>query len=1111
MGNRLDSTMRGFLVPDPRLGCDDLAVNDGSAAGSNYTETGPRPGSSRTDDTLSRIIPFLTGGQERAIEVEVTAAGDPGVELDAARSAWRFENEGRHDWHGYCDPNWATVWIPVAWLDNASEAGSFYGACVDPESQRVIVVHNDNSGVNKAFYSRVSNGLDGFGPPSLVWEGTAGAGAKDSLAVCVLPSGRVLAYAEFAQVGDAWFSDDLGASWEVYSEGAFGGAIPISPQSRIRDVKATREGEVLALFEHDGGEQISQFASRNLGATFDPIELNVEIGTEPTACILPSGRIAVIYGDDGDGSLRCRIIASPFDPISDAPAITIGTDPGSKVAACVDGRGVLWAFGGPVGRIRVYSSIDEGQTWHRHAYHPIGGATSREPQQIRAVCARGFVYLLHRTYGGGGPRDEALGAFRLGGWSNLEPNRVGGPVDAPAIEERNDQRSWVDEAGDYQHRFWFPAGEPSDAGFGHNGAVNGVVDDTTAVGDQALLIDTAIGQDGWYDENVTDGDQSYYLQCSLALDGGQLTSGDLGAAYAGGRFKGRTGAGGNETEFEIRLKATSGGDLEFRIYDTVAGATVYDGVGSLPPPRELGPEPFLELLIFHATRTGGGFLKIWWRTSDRVRWVQAKATAPFDFDLDVRAETGSANIAFGNLVVADVTSDRVRSLWRAFMYAGNGGAPGFNVRPELLAAFSGIESNLAFTDRPNLRGAAIGPAPLSLVEVGELDVDEAFLGFRGGPARFGEQHTIEPIHDFPIDAAFWDCRPSRSEVWRSLDDTVDQIVAFEFPEQTRIGGSFLLGLFVAGANFPTARLEVDTVGGGAGWVTVATLNLARQFEGLGFERVGDTLRPGAAPVNEGGRFLNRAELVGGVARWGAGGSAGVARIVRQSAGGWTDKATNTVQPFVGLDPDAVAGTSTAGNDLDLQAPAGLVVAELTEAIGLVYGVRVVVEAASTPEGYHEAGLLMVGSVAAFGQQWSRGYSVDTRPNATRTTSTGGTVRKSQLGEPATRFSIAWPDGVKLHEMRQGIDVDYLGPAGRPPVVADHDVWGQLWGLLDETKSGELPVVIVTRVPGNDLTLTDRTLFAFATLDGSARFDHVLGDEGVNEFGRVSGVVAQEIK
>ena len=59
--------------------------------------------------------------------------------------------------------------------------------------------------------------------------------------------------------------------------------------------------------------------------------------------------------------------------------------------------------------------------------------------------------------------------------------------------------------------------------------------------------------------------------------------------------------------------------------------------------------------------------------------------------------------------------------------------------------------------------------------------------------------------------------------------------------------------------------------------------------------------------------------------------------------------------------------------------------------------------------------------------------------------------------------------------------------------------------MDETNSGEIPVVYIAKLPADDVTLTDRTLFGFGSLDGSVRFDHVLGDEGVNEFGRVAGV------
>jgi hypothetical protein len=1079
--------MRGFLVPDPRLGCDDLAVNDGSAVGSSYSQTGPRPGTSSTSDPLSRVIPFILGAQSRDLEVEFVAAGDPGIEPDAARLVWRFAGDAASEVHGYTDPNWSTVWTSVLWNQNGTETGTNYGSCVHPQSQRVIVVARYDLGTPDEIWSARSVGIDGFERAGDVDVGVYATTGAGSLGVCALPSGRLLA---FQNQGFVYYSDDVASSWSLYARQAFAFSLPTP---RIAAVAATAEGEVLLLVDHQNGE-LSQWASRNLGATFEPVEENAAIGENPSICILPSGRICIVYADSPNGQGRSRTIASPFDPISSATERTITTDFGDEMAAAVDGRGWLWAFHGGVS-MRVYRSVDEGATWTRGEYHPFDGATgNREADAWQAVAARGFVWLIHRPLDGPvGSRNEALGAFRLGGWSNLEP------FNALIAGEGFYQRSWVDYSGDYFHRTYFPSGEPSAAGFTHNGAVNGVVDSITNFGKAALLIDTAIGQDGWYSVVVPGGGVSLYAQVTIGDPPGFPPGGNALAPYCGIRVDARLGGSSSQTEFRI---FGSGSEVRFRVHDLVAGVDVYDaplGGVNIPRPRLTGSEPFLELYFL---QTAGNSLPnprlfLYFRRSDRVRWTYAG-----QIELVATAGGGNGLVEFGNLTIADVSSSRVASVWRALNIAGGAvGGPAAN----------GPSPAGLLADRDLLRGAQIGTNALELVGVGELDVDEAALGVRGGPATFGEIHSIPVIHDFPIRSLFWDCSPSRSEVWRSTDDGVEQVLAFEFPEQTRIGGSFLLGLFVAGANFPTARLEVDTVGGGAGWTTVATLNLAEGFENLGFERFGDVLRPGAAPVKEGERFLNRAELVGGVARWGAGGSSGVARIVNQSAGGWTDKATNTIQPFARVDAELVAGTSTAGNNLDLQAPAGLVVAHLDESVGLLYGVRVVVEATSTPEGYHEAGLLMVGAVTPFGQQWSRGYSVETSPNASRSTSTFGTIRKTQLGPPPTRFSVAWPDGVKLHQMRQGIDVDYLGPAGKPPAVADHDVWGQLWGLLDETKSGELPVVIVARLPPDNFTVTDRTLFAFASLDGSARFDHVLGDEGVDEFGRLAGIEASEIK
>ena len=1085
MATRLDSTMRGFLVPDPRLGCDDLAINDASAAGSAYSQVNPRPGSSTTLDPLSRIVPFILGGLEQSVEIDVVSAGDPGTDPGSARFRWRFEGEAATDWRGYTDPVWSTLWSPVSWTQNAEEAGTGFAATVHPETQSLVVVRRDRLAVPQEIRAIRCSTLYHFGDVGLVEEGPA----PLAVGLVALPSGRLLCVTSVATSGAVLYSDDVGSTWSPYSADPFVGGLPL-PTPHPRSLVATRDGVVLMMLDHLNGE-FSQYVSRNLGATFEAVEANVALGYEPSVCIVPDGRIVLCYLNAG-GEPRSRTVASPFDPFSDAQSVdaangTTITSHTTATAAC-DGRGVVWFFSSqPTGAVRAYRSTDAGTTWHFYQWGPLLGSANRQIQNLRAVAARGFVWLFHRPFDLTGPglRNDAIGVFRLGGWSNLEPFLSDSDAQA--------QQGWIDFSGEAFTRTWFPASEPSFSGWVHNGTTNGTVTGTPAYGHTSMMIDCAIGANGFYSVSAPEGALSVYAATSIGDPPGNPPGGNANATYSGIRVT--TSAAALDCIVEVRIF----GGVRFRLHDAVAAADLFlapPGDPRAPPPMQLGGEPFAEYyLTVDSPLLATPTVTMYYRRADDVTWARVGP-----FNLSTQAGGLNGEVAFGNITVADVSSGRTIGLWRAV-----------NVRGDL---FGGIDPGIPagqFGDIVGQRGIEVGTSALELVSVGELGVDEGRLAVRGGPGRLAEVHTIQPIHDFPISSLFWDCSPSRSEVWRSTDDQTEQILAFAFSEQTRIGGSFLLSLFVAGANFPTARLEVDTVGGGLGWTTVATLNLCEGFESLGFERIGDTLRPGAAPLNEGGRFLNRAELVGGVARWGSGGSAGTAHIQAQSAGGWTDKTTNTIQPFVRVDPAAVGGTSSGANNLDLQAPAGLVVAHVSEADGLIYGVRVAIEAADTPDGYHEAGLLMVGAVTPFGQQWSRGYSVDTRPNATRTTSSSGTIRKTELGKPAARFGVAWPDGVKLHAMRAGIDVDYLGPAGKPPAVAKDDVWGQLWGLLDETKSGELPVVIVTRVPDDDVTMTDRTLFAFATLDGSARFDHVLGDEGESEFGRVSGIVAQEIK
>ena len=70
------------------------------------------------------------------------------------------------------------------------------------------------------------------------------------------------------------------------------------------------------------------------------------------------------------------------------------------------------------------------------------------------------------------------------------------------------------------------------------------------------------------------------------------------------------------------------------------------------------------------------------------------------------------------------------------------------------------------------------------------------------------------------------------------------------------------------------------------------------------------------------------------------------------------------------------------------------------------------------------------------------------------------------------------------------------------------------GILEESKSGEIPVVALSTIPTETIasgsTITDRTLFLYGRLTGSVQFNQVQGSEDSNEFGRLESITVQEI-
>lgn len=1102
MPTRLDSTMRGFLIPDPRLGCDGLAANDATATGSDYQQAGPKPGTSTTADTKSRLVSIVRGGQTQDLELQITQAGDPG--FNGARARWRFAGETDDDWRGHNSPALSDHWFPVVWsTSGTSQTGTdgAFDAVTEPTSQRVGVVFRDlSTAPDKITFAR-SIGIDRFEVAGDIYQGTTTGTTGlffGDLAVTVLQSGRVLVRGG----GRLFYSDDAFTaavpSWSKYADSPFADPFSLAglPTGWVGDrcrMQSDSAGNVIAIQADDhttaGGNAdgaVVVFVSSNQGATFEAREA-VALGNGTPAdvsiALLPSGAIVVGYLRQNGAFVEpcARVLGSAFDSLESAPEIVIEQLTGQSVFSLwADERGAVFVASGSSSILKLYRSTDGGNTWEILRWGPwkstLPTSTGVGLTSVAAVSTRGGAWLIHQGTGAAGYDVGSIGCLRAGGWNGAEVYAF------DVANYRNVTAGWRDNDNTGNCEAWIPFQLP-DAGSGTWAAFGATAGTITATAE--MQINPAAADGGYRRAHANGANVFLYASLSAQANGGSLAGPEHAIEII------TTDAGATTAAHcQIWIEATAGG-VSFAVRDVIGANTIYTTPAPVVPQRATGAEPFIEIWIWLQSPLPG-ILQIAYRTTQ-----ETAAVAPTLFVGGLT--TGAVPAAGASIAVGSLVASTTDQLWRAIHV--NDVAADIRIRasePLGLATFG------------DQLGAELNAEPFALSLVGQLDETEGRISLRGSPARLAELQTCPTAYDFPVASAFWDCSPSRREVWRSTDETQEQILAFAFDEQTRIGGSFILGLFVAGANFAEAVLEIDTTGAGA-WSIAGTLDLTNGFQALGFERYGDTIRPGASPINQGDRFLNRAEMVGGVCRWGSGGTAGVARIETQSAGGWTDKATNTIQPFVRVDASSVAGTATTGNDLSIQAPAGLLLVSLSEVAGLVYGVRVRIPAATTPEGYHEAGIIMIGAFNAFGQQYSRGYSVETSPNVTRTTSTAGTIRKTQQGDNATRFSFAWPDGVKLAQMRGSIAPDYLGPAGKPPVVADSDVWGQLWGMLDETRGGSVPVVVVTKPPAMGETLTDRTLFAFATIDGSARFDHVLGDEGENEFGRVAGVEAVEIR
>ena len=406
---------------------------------------------------------------------------------------------------------------------------------------------------------------------------------------------------------------------------------------------------------------------------------------------------------------------------------------------------------------------------------------------------------------------------------------------------------------------------------------------------------------------------------------------------------------------------------------------------------------------------------------------------------------------------------------------------------------SGASANPVLTASVNdLYGRPIGSTPIPIGDAG-TSTHSAFIAATSGPARKGAAFDADASHDYPVDFLFPEVAPSPALGWRSTS-TAEQIIAFDLGVDSWVGNS--IGVFVSRANFRTAVLERYS---GGSWGTVGTLDLAEGFTSLSFTRSGDTIHPAGST---GGRYLLEGELVRGHLRLG---SSKNRKVAAQTAGVWTSSTTAT--PEIRL--EGVDGTEPASGSCDVVSASGVLVVHLTSAARSQYW-RVRIPTQECPDDFFTAGALLVGRIQPHGARVDWSWSQEQRPNATSTRDRSGTLHVKQTGEPVTQWSIAWQDAANHRQWREDAAPDYVGPSGGLPEVAHQDVGYQLWGLVKELKSGEIPVVCIEEIPAATTTLTDPSRFLYGRFTSSVRMNNISGDLGTDEIVRVEAVTIDEI-
>ena len=1153
MADASRDTLRGLLIMDPRLRTE---ANLWAAESTGLTQAGRSLGRPATSSTTALRLE-ARGDSASAFDVIAARGGLPGTSLGVV---WKQESESSTSYRGQDAP----VAIRASEVLDLGVGGASYERHSHPDaltlkdgtivtvneeanyiigllsalSVRCITIDSSTGTVSSptTITSKVYNNQRPY--PFLIAIPREDGGERILCGMWVEDSGTGTPGAANL---DVWFSDDSGASWSVYARSVLSGTTTIDGLSSQRDGiniagttgsgatgwdlrrcrAAYANGQILLmmhLVHHDSnrrrvGDFLLQWSSADLGATFTVVDEPTDLtATEDVAY---RGGAPVVRARDG-------LFHVAYVKVSDSNYAGGGSASLINVGIQIDRLGAA---------VQQFTEVASGDSANPTIID--GGEVSQvgatllyeltRPECALALLPEGLLAVYWRRPDDGTSGREVRCALCSDGvtfenWgSSMYSGNYGTvwDVDSGATNPL-DGAGAAGNVSNYPREF-VACGQGARVAFVTSWVLNGTTADQTLT---ALMLggyhtqtlgatsstaitrrEAAVGWEHcWFGLHRPD-----YVRwtrsttasptVTFSADGMQIVTGATDADYyeltpegnglEGIRLRWTLSCAGSNTLGDyvaVRLLVRDGSNtLDVSIRYSSSAISVYDNHGASQLASEsVSMTSAQEFELTAAVGSSSGDLVLYRRPAS------LQADNPWTTVADVAPSLASSAAAVHTVRFGTITAGITSAIWREFHLVRNN--------------HTGVRhlSDVAITN-PN------GLTPVSLSGRWSELQPGAFVRAVDGPAAPGDAYSIPLSYSYGAERALPSVLASPSLGWRSTDETAQSLaVAFNAgtlgtEESSPVGDTW--GIHLAGINWGAGTLEGYDQGTSS-WVSITALDFTT---GASFTRTGNVVELTSASLTQ---QVREGEWNGG---WFDLGGGDRRRILHTRGGLLTSTGGTVRRPRLVLDSiDGTEAASGSGEVYPLQAT--VIVRNATS----YAGIRVSIDAQSTPDGYFTVGAIIAGPLVVFGTDYSWGRILEEQWNVEMNEARGGQRMPYQAGPPRRAVEFAWTDGIDVTQIDSNdSDADYMlstSTGGIEPVAYTRDVLYTVQGVL-ETLGGPLrPVVYLPAVakgtPDSE-TLTGRSSAVYGRITSPIRLESILGDENTDEVWRLARMTIEE--